>query len=106
MSAMNSLEEVLDESRPRIEAALSEAEAELDEVRQRERELLVLIHRAHAVLGLSSNLENGDSGRLTLHEAIEKVLREHGSSMTVHELADEINARGLYAMRDGRPVAP
>jgi ribosomal protein S21 len=39
-----------------------------------------------------------------LHEAIDKVLRENKRPMSSRELADEINARGLYIRpSDGRP---
>lgn len=39
---------------------------------------------------------------MTLHEAMAEVLREHGTPMTSRELADAINARGLYRRREGR----
>lgn len=41
---------------------------------------------------------------MTLHEAIEKVLKNKGRSMTAREIADEINAAGLYKRKDGNPV--
>ncbi|WP_430593522.1 winged helix-turn-helix domain-containing protein [Humidisolicoccus flavus] len=42
---------------------------------------------------------------MKLHEAIEEVLEIAGKSMTTTEIADQINARGLYAKRDGSPVS-
>jgi hypothetical protein len=45
--------------------------------------------------------------RLTLHEAMEQVLDDHANRwMTVHELADEVNERGLYEKRDRSPIEP
>lgn len=42
---------------------------------------------------------------MTLHEAMLAVLRTApGARMTARELCDQINRRGLYRMRDGRPV--
>lgn len=42
---------------------------------------------------------------LTLHEAMAKVLRDApGGMMRAGDLAVQINGRGLYRMRDGRPV--
>ena len=41
----------------------------------------------------------------TLHAALELVLRENGNRwMSVPDLADEINRRNLYRMRDGSRV--
>lgn len=41
---------------------------------------------------------------LTLHAAMERVLREAGHSMRSRELADTINVMGLYHRRDRSPV--
>lgn len=42
---------------------------------------------------------------MTLHKAIESVLRENGNQwMMVHELVTEVNRRGLYRKRDGTEV--
>jgi len=42
---------------------------------------------------------------MTLHEAIALLLRENANeSMTVRELADALNERGLYRKRDGSPI--
>ena len=45
------------------------------------------------------------AAQLTLHEAMAAVLRTAPQRMMrAGDLAAEINARGLYRMRDGRPV--
>ena len=42
---------------------------------------------------------------MTLHEAMREVLRTApGRRLTPRELAEQVNRRGLYRMRDGRPV--
>ena len=41
---------------------------------------------------------------MTLHEAMEQVLRETGHPMTRQELADAINEQGLYQRGDGNPL--
>lgn len=65
--------------------------------------------------GRRETLARGDDGpstkrpaaSMTLHEAMASVLRQAPSGrLTARELADEINQRDLYRMRDGRPVAP
>jgi len=103
------LDKALEASRPAIEAALAEAEAELAAVLARKDELERLIARARAALGEPSPApEAGTPARgLTLHEALKVVLVEHENRwMTVTELADAINSRGLYRKRDGSRVQP
>ena len=39
-----------------------------------------------------------------LHEAIEKVLRESGSSMTTSQIAGRLNETGWYSKKDGSPI--
>src|SRR3954471_2692372 len=103
---MTELEKILEDTRPALEAGLADAERELAALDDRRRELEALIARARAALGEmppSANRQPHD--RLTLHEALGLVLRENGNRwMTVYELADEINSRGLYQKRDGTPV--
>lgn len=41
---------------------------------------------------------------MTLHEAIEKVLKNNGSEMSAKEIAVEINKQKLYQRGDGNPV--
>ena len=100
------LEKALEANRARIEAGLAQAELELAELRERQRELEALIARARAALGEVETPEpRREPERRTLHEAIALVLRENDNRwMTVRELADEVNRRGLYEKRDGSPV--
>jgi multidrug resistance efflux pump len=100
------LSEALEASRPAVEAALREAEAELGELRARTDELEALIARAHALLGREPAPKE-TAARLTLHEALAQILREHGNQwMTVRELAEAVNTSGLYRKRDGSFVEP
>jgi len=41
---------------------------------------------------------------MTLHEAIEKVLREESAALTFTEIAKLVNKQGLYDRKDGKPV--
>lgn len=41
---------------------------------------------------------------MTLNEAMVKVLCENGEPMTTREIAEAINANGLYSRADGKPV--
>ncbi len=105
---MSDLKKVLDQNRPAIEASLADAERELAEIDARREELLGLISRARAALGETPPaIAKSTVERLTLHEAMELVLREQSNEwMTVRELADAINDRGLYEKRDGSLVDP
>jgi hypothetical protein len=105
---MSDLKKALEQNRPAIEAGLAEAERELAERDARREELLGLVSRARAALGEAPPAASKPCAeRLTLHEAMELVLQENGNEwMTVRELADAINERGLYEKRDGSPVDP
>jgi hypothetical protein len=105
---MSSLVKVLEETRPAIEAALIESEQELAELNARRSELERLIARARSVLNDEPpQTAAAPPQRLTLHEAMEQVLDDHANRwMTVHELADEVNERGLYEKRDRSPIEP
>ena len=105
---MSDLRKVLEQNRPAIEAGLADAERELAELDARREELLGLISRARAALGdIPPTALKPAPERLTLHEAMELVLRENQNEwMTVRELADAINGRGLYEKRDGSVVDP
>jgi HB1, ASXL, restriction endonuclease HTH domain len=106
--AASRLVKVLEATRPAIEAALAEAQQELAELNARRGELERLIARARAVLNDDAPVAaSAQPERLTLHEAMEQVLDEHENRwMTVHELADEINERGLYEKRDRSRIEP
>lgn len=41
---------------------------------------------------------------MTLHEAIEEVLKENGSGLKAREIADRINDRKLYQRGDKAPL--
>jgi len=90
----------LESSRGEIEAALREAEEELAALDARREELERLIRRGRAALG-----SDIPSRQMTLHDALKAILEEQDDrSMTVRELAEEVNRRGLYRKRDGSPV--
>jgi hypothetical protein len=102
------LRDALEHARPQFEEALAEAEAELERLDARRAELIELIGRARAALGLSGaspGVDTPGARPLTLHKALAQVLRERGNAwMTARELADEVNTRALYRRRDGSPV--
>jgi hypothetical protein len=101
------LRRALEGARPDLEAGLLDAETELVQLDSRRAELVELIGRAKAALGVP-NLSvtiGSDSRGLTLHEALVQILREHGNQwMTARDLTDEVNRRGLYTKRDGSAV--
>lgn len=110
---MSGLANALTANRTEIERELIRAEEELAAVQRREQELQDLIRRARIALGVEppqSQLATGGSqgrSRMTLHEALLEVLRSTGSrGMTARELADAVNASGLYVKRDGSQVDP
>jgi HB1, ASXL, restriction endonuclease HTH domain len=110
---MDPLQRALTANQAEIERELARAEHELAVLRARERELEELIMRARYVLGLDRMPMLPTAGgpalhvrqKLTLHEALIRILREHGNeAMTAPELADEVNRTRLYRMADGSPV--
>jgi hypothetical protein len=106
---MTELREILEQSRPALEAGLADAERELAELDERRRELHELIARARAALGdeAAVSAPPQQPERMTLHDAMAKVLGDSGAEwMTVREVAEAINGRRLYEKRDGSPVDP
>src|SRR5687768_6581836 len=105
---MTDLRKALEQNRSAIEAGLAEAERELANLDARREELMGLIARGRAALGETPLVASRPGvERLTLHEAMALVLRENDNDwMTVRELADAINERGLYEKRDGSLVDP
>jgi len=100
---MSNIAAALQKSRQIIEAELTGARAELADLDARREELEALIAQAEAVLGGSHTGEA--EPRMTLHDALALLLREHGDEpMTARELTDAVNERGLYRKRDGSPV--
>lgn len=53
---------------------------------------------------LSNNHLNLKHKKMTLHEAIEKLLRQTGQSMTTQQIADELNKNGWYEKKDGSMI--
>jgi len=108
MDSQGRLSSTLASVRGELESGLAEAEAELAQLDERRAELTALITQARAALGIDAAIpvpSPDPAQRLTLHEALASVLREHGNaSMRARELADEVNSRGLYRKRDGSPV--
>jgi hypothetical protein len=93
------LRSALEGSRGAIEAGIASAQTELDDLRERSRQLEDLISRARAALGESSLKQ------LTLHDALAVVLRGNGNRLTsAKELSSEVTRRGLYSKRDGTPL--
>ena len=103
-TAQSRLGQLLEDQRPQLEAGIAEAEAQLLNLRAREAELLQHIRRARLALGEHLAEEESFKRRMTLHEAMRLVLREHGEPMAGKDLAAEINRRGLYGQKDGSPV--
>lgn len=59
------------------------------------------------LLSLADDRPAPRGGRMSLHDAMRTVLSSAPKRrMTAGDLAREINRRGLYKMRDGRPVEP
>jgi hypothetical protein len=105
------LNQLLDQARPALEAALAEARRELETLNERRHELEAIVARATAALAAFDAEDpvalSHPSEHRTLHEAMKMVLKENSNRwMTVHELANEINDRGLYEKRDRTPVDP
>jgi hypothetical protein len=92
-----------------LEADLAAARQLLVKSRARchENERRVEMFEALLALG-SSGSKSGteaDAGKLTLHAAMRKVIEESPvKMMRASDIAAEIERRGLYRMRDGRPV--
>ena len=93
-------------ARKQVEQLLEAARAELEELDERREELLEEIGAAETWLSGGSGGAIEVPGQTTLHEAMSTVLRAGGRPMRAPEIAEEINKRHLYRMRDGRPVHP
>lgn len=103
----------LDAVRDVVSAHIEELEGDLDQARHALRrsrsnsaELEHQVAWLEALLALATNREeSAEPTGLTLHEAMEFVLRQAPAGMLrAGDLAAEINRRHLYRMRDGRPV--
>lgn len=95
---------------PQMITALSRALSDLLEARSA---LAAAEARALAVLDdpgalAPSTVDGPDltfpTARMTCHEAMRAVLQEEGGPLSAKQIADEINRRRLYVMRDGRDL--
>lgn len=41
---------------------------------------------------------------MTLHKAIEQILKDNGHPMTTQEIAEQLNESGLYQKKDGTEI--
>jgi len=100
---MTELANALQKSRQMIESALADARTELAALDARRSELEALIAQGEAAVG--SAQPQVAATAMTLHEALVLILRENDNEpMTVRQLTDAVNERGLYRKRDGSPV--
>ncbi len=102
------LDRIRQNTRREVQAALDAALTERERVEARLRDLDAEIALARKWLGddaPAAPAPAGSSGSLSLHGAMELVLREHGGGgMKPADLAEEIERRGLYRRRDGLPA--
>lgn len=110
MSYLQAIERLVNEHRADIEADLAEARLSLERVISELVEAERSVKTFEALLGLSPATLHETTvpeGRTTLHEAMRQVLQSAPNRrMPAGDLAATINRRGLYRMRDGRPVEP
>lgn len=94
----------LDEATRLISDTLVAARHELEELDLRREHLLALIARTEA-MQYALQPDTAPARQLTLHEAMAFLIEESANRwMTIQELAQAINKRGLYRKRDGSPV--
>lgn len=89
-----------------IRADLDHARYRLRHARQEVDDLETRIGFLEALLALTAGDDpSAVTATMTLHGAMTEVLRSsHEQMMRAADLAIEIDRRGLYKMRDGRPV--
>lgn len=108
MSYRNALAQLVRQHRLQIEADLAEACLLLDQSASALAEAEQEVATLKAILATSaptSARPTDRSQRMTLHEAMRKVLQSAPDRrMLAADLATAIDRRGLYKMRDGRPV--
>ena len=104
----DALRQALTPDRSAVKAALADAERRLVKLRAEEAELEQLIARARKELGIKGDQGKGvPVGRVTLHEAMAHVLREHGGEgMRAREIAVAVMDGGLYRKKDGSTLEP
>ncbi|MGH8952955.1 MAG: hypothetical protein ACRDX9_16250 [Acidimicrobiia bacterium] len=89
-----------------IRGDLDQARHRLRQARQEVADLESRIGSLEALLALTAaDHAPAVTATMTLHEAMSEVIRSSGEQiMRAADLATEIDRRGLYKMRDGRPV--
>lgn len=98
--------QVVTASRNEVEQDLAAARRQRDQVSADLDEANRRVASFEFLLSLAAD-SCGAEERTTLHEAMRMVLESApGRRMPAGDLAREINRRGLYRMRDGRPVEP
>jgi hypothetical protein len=103
LSMNDALRQALTPNRIAVRTALADAERRLVELRAEEAELEQLIARARKEL----EMKGVPVGRVTLHEAMVHVLREHGGKgMRAREIANAVTDSGLYRKKDGSTLEP
>src|SRR4051794_11289662 len=108
MSYRDVITELVTEHRQDIEVDLAEARAVRSEAESSFMEADREVATLEAILAMGTNTTQASQPagrRTTLHEAMRKVLQgAPGRRMLAADLAKAIDSRGLYKMRDGRPV--
>jgi hypothetical protein len=98
---------VVEANRTEIEQDLAAARRLRDQAEGDLQEAERKVASFEFLLSLGGNSQSRIEQRTTLHEAMKMVLESApGRRMPATEIAREINRRGLYKMRDGRPVEP
>ena len=99
--------QVVTANREEIERDLTAARRVRDSAEADLREAERRVASFEFLLSLAGGSSADAEPRTTLHEAMRLVLQSApGQRMPATEIAREINRRGLYKMRDGRPVEP
>ncbi len=102
---MNKLDDALASNRSAVAKALPEAERELAECRARCAALEESIGLARLITGdIATSSADASSQQGTLRDAMVTVLRGRDSGLTAPEIATEVERKGLYRRRDGRPA--
>ena len=105
MDPIKELDAVIAEENERVATVLTRLEEELSACRAHCSELERAIARARGRLDPSADSQPRGPARVTLHEAMGRLLEEAGpEGLSGPELLHAINDRGLYRQRDGGPV--
>lgn len=106
---MRTPESFLDEYGEDLRLAVEQAEVELAPLLSQVHELRLFIERGRSLLevGRGEAGPRSESSTSTLHEAMLEVLGDFPSrGASPKQIASLVNERGLYRMKDGRPVEP